>query len=143
MHRISLFWIALSFIFSIFTAAAQEDSGPQVQLKNQYGCLPHRPKTTWQFVETRIARSAEAIPAWNAPPDSIAHGITVLTYNTHLIEGSSTEVGNWLKYDSLKFFKGTLYQRTDPIVFEDDRRAKLIVERIRKCQAKFQSGCLD
>ena len=100
----------------------------------QYGCPPHRPKTTWTFVEMPNALPENALKR-RAPADPMANGITVLTYNTHLFGGSSAEVGNYLKNDFPRLFTRTLYERSDPLVFKDDSRAKLIVERIRECGA--------
>jgi endonuclease/exonuclease/phosphatase family metal-dependent hydrolase len=106
-------------------------TGDQIK---QYGCPPHRAKTTWQVLEVRSAR---AVPPSEkrVPLDPLRRGITVLTYNTHLFGASSAEVGDWLKNDLPRFFEGTLHERTDPLVFEDDKRARLIVERIRNSGA--------
>ncbi|MFC2172798.1 RICIN domain-containing protein [Acidobacteriota bacterium] len=60
--------------------------------------------------------------------DPYKNGITVLTYNTHLFKGSSAESGRWLTMA----FTGKELKR---IVFDDDPRAKHIVNRIKESGA--------
>jgi endonuclease/exonuclease/phosphatase family metal-dependent hydrolase len=81
----------------------------------------------------------EASPA----RDPLKHGLTILTYNAHLFKNSNTEIGNFVKKPLEEvvelFTKGDfdfdIYERSDAIVFEDDKRARLIAQRIRESGA--------
>jgi len=82
-------------------------------------------------VQSRVSQTALAKgPA----PDPLANGITVVTYNTHLFKGSSSEVGFFFRNvtQNIKhFFSHEGLRCTAPIVFDDDNRARLIADKIK------------
>jgi endonuclease/exonuclease/phosphatase family metal-dependent hydrolase len=94
-----------------------------------------------RLLQSRASQTAIA----NGPAlDPVANGITVVTYNTHLFKGSSSEVGFFFRNVAqnikhffsreglLGLFTGQYHRkRTAPIVFDDDNRARLIADKIR------------
>lgn len=119
---------------------------------------PSQPPLSWPPSLEDVGKTAEVLPAGvdihrgaggpafflmkctvsDAPArNPLVDGITVLTYNTHLFGGSPAEEVAAPVKEAVRRITGKqpIYQRSDPVVFDESERTERIADRIRKCGA--------